>query len=394
MLTVKQIENAQPKDKEYCLADDNGLYLRVLPSGSKNWILRLYAKGKNTRKGLGSYPDISPREARRRAAQIKYMIDPVADKTILTFEDIARDWLKSDIYGKKAPYYIKNIELRMNKYVLPYFADTLVSEITGYMVVDCCKKIIELGHIEVAKRVRIIIRQVLSHAKFMGVVTSNAADDTASKIMPAGHKEKHHPVLIGNEAIGQFMRLAKAYPFRVVRDALIFSMQTYCRPGEIRLAEWSEIDFEKATWTIPAEKTKQKSPHTVYLSKQSIALLSELKKIQLSDLYVFPSARDKSRGLSPDTVRMAIRSLGYTQEQLVPHSVRGTASTALNEYGFNPDIIEASLGHTETNKVRGAYNHATYDKLRQVLAQWWCDYLDCAEKGKKPPKKPKVTITL
>ena len=147
-------------------------------------------------------------------------------------------------------------------------------------------------------------------------------------------------------------------------------------PGEIRYAEWKEIDLEKAEWKIPSEKMKMKRPHIVLLATQTIEVLDELKVLTGDGRYLFPSLRSRERPLSSETMRVALRSMGYRKEEITPHGFRAMASTVLNENGFMPDIIERQLAHVEKNKVRAAYNHAEYLDQRREMLQWWGNWLD------------------
>ena len=176
--------------------------------------------------------------------------------------------------------------------------------------------------------------------------------------------------------IAMLMKNINAYPHAVVRCALKFSALTFCRPGEIRHAEWSEIDFENCEWRIPAEKMKMKRVHIVPLAEQTIELLLFLKELTGKGKWLFPSARMDGRPMSDNTVRVALRSMGYSNEQMTAHGFRGMASTRLNEMGWAPDVIERQLAHAENNQVRAAYNHAEYLPERRKMMQFWADYLD------------------
>ena len=170
------------------------------------------------------------------------------------------------------------------------------------------------------------------------------------------------------------MKNINNYPRFIVKCALKFSALVFCRPGEIRQAEWCEIDFDNAEWRIPAEKMKRE--HVVPLARQAIKLLKELQVITGNQKYIFPSMRMDGRPMSDGTVRVALRSIGYAKEEMTAHGFRGMASTRLNEMGWQPDIIERQLAHVESNSVRAAYNHAEYLSERRKMMQVWADYLD------------------
>ena len=394
MLTQAEIDKAKPKEKEYTLSDGNGLYLVVKPSGGKSWIARIYNRNKEIRRGLGSANEISVKEARRRAQKIR------DEETASKWEEplfsyVAKQWLEDYIIPTKKPYYVKNIKLRLNKYILPCFGSLRLSNITPKMVIDCVNRVKALGFDETANRIRIHISQIFDYADILGLSQYNPAAKVAKIINATGRKEeKHHPILKGAEEIGEYMRRVRKYRYPTVRNLLLFSMLTACRPASARTVEWCDIDLKTGVWVCPANKMKMKEPHTYYLSRQAVELLKEQKALCLSETYVFPSSVRPDCPVSADTPRQAIRDTGYTKEQFVPHSVRGTASTVLNEYLFPPDIIEYLLAHGQKNKIRAAYNHATYDRLAPKITQWWADYLTAAENNTTIPPKPEMTITL
>ena len=165
-----------------------------------------------------------------------------------------------------------------------------------------------------------------------------------------------------------------------MRLAMFFSLYTFCRPGEIRRAEWSEIDGD--TWKIPGEKMKMKRPHIVPLASQAVDLLQELRALTGYQKWLFPSARNDERPMSENAVRVALRSMGYTNDQMTAHGFRGMASTVLHENGWNSDIIERQLAHADRSAVRAAYNHAEYLPQRRKMMQWWADYLEALRKAR------------
>jgi len=158
---------------------------------------------------------------------------------------------------------------------------------------------------------------------------------------------------------------------------------TFVRPGELRHAEWSEIDLDKAEWRIPAEKMKMREQHIVPLSRQAVAILRELHPLTGAGKYVFPSVRTSARPMSENTVNAALRRLGYAKDEMTGHGFRSMASTLLNEMGWNSDLIERQLAHAERNAVRAAYNRAEYLPERRKMMQAWADYLDKLKSGAK-----------
>ncbi|MBQ7154915.1 MAG: site-specific integrase, partial [Synergistaceae bacterium] len=185
---------------------------------------------------------------------------------------------------------------------------------------------------------------------------------------------QHYATLTDPAEIAILMRAMKAYPYTVMRCALLFSVYTFARPGEVRAAEWSEIKGD--VWDIPAGKMKMKRRHIVPLSTQVKALIEELRPITGKGRWLFPTPRNNGHCMSENGVRVALRTIGFTKEQITPHGFRAMFSTIANEHGINRDVIERQLAHVEGNSVREAYNHAEYMPERIRLMQWWADYLD------------------
>ena len=262
----------------------------------------------------------------------------------------------------KKPSYLRTIHFRLNKYILPELQYMPLNEITSGTVLKICRKIEANGLAETAARVKIATDRIENDPTF------------ALKGALEARKHKHMAALTKPSDIAMLMKSMNAYPHAVIRCALKFSALTFCRPGEIRHAEWNEIDFENSEWRIPAEKMKR--VHIVPLAFQVIELLQFLKELTGKSKWLFPSPRDSSKPISDNTVRIALRSMGYSNEQMTPHGFRGMASTRLNEMGWQPDIIERQLAHVENNQVRAAYNHAEYLSERRKMMQVWADYLD------------------
>ena len=190
------------------------------------------------------------------------------------------------------------------------------------------------------------------------------------------HTEKHYATLTDPREIRILIQAMQVYPYPVLRAAMLFSALTFARPGEVRAATWAEIRDD--VWDIPAARMKMRRRHLVPLSSQAQTVLSELRQFTGTEEYLFPSARGGGRCISEGSVRIALRSIGYTKEQITPHGLRAMASTILNENGWNRDVIERQLAHVQGG-VRGAYNHAEYMKERRRMMQWWGDWLFMAD---------------
>ncbi|MGI6253613.1 MAG: tyrosine-type recombinase/integrase [Aminivibrio sp.] len=243
-----------------------------------------------------------------------------------------------------------------------------------------CRRIEGRGLTDTANRVKQLVGQIFRYAIATDRVSSDPTAALHGALSP--HKSKHYASLKGGAAIGALMRAIDAYPQAVVRCALRFSALVFCRPGEIRRAEWQEVNFEGSEWRISAEKMKAGRPHIVPLSHQALATLEELREFTGGQRWLFPSARRDGRCMSENTVRVALRSMGYGNEDMTAHGFRSMASTALNENGWPVDVIERQLAHAERSAVRAAYNHAEYLGQRREMMQWWGDWLDSQQKGR------------
>ena len=379
MITELQVKSAKPKDKPYMIRDDRGLYLRVDPTGHKYWILRTWTAGKERKTSLGPYPDLGLKDARIRRDEIQAARargeDPFskAPKRPETFAQVVNDWLHSKM-AAKSPGYLRVVRLRLNKFVLPHIGDLRLDRITPGEVLRLCRGIEARGTIETAARVRQLIGQVFRFAIAADIAETDPTLALRGALQTA--PVRHYATFTTANDARRLMRTIREYPYPIVRAAMLFSLLTFARPGEVRSAEWCEVDTERSEWRIPAEKMKMRRPHIVPLAAQALAVLEELRPISGGGRWLFPSPRNDGRPLSENGVRVALRSIGFTNEQITPHGFRAMASTLLNENGWPPDVIERQLAHVERNQVRAAYNHAEYLSERRRMMQWWADWLD------------------
>ena len=382
MLTEIQVRTAKPRDKYYLLHDEKCLYLRVDPTGRKYWILRTWTKGKEHQKSLGPYPDVSLRDARDERDSIRIARRKAGgastvflQKHVETFAKAVKEWLHVRIEDR-ADSYQRTIQFRLQKYILPVLGDMKLDEIAAPHILALCRNIENEGHAETAKRVRVIIGQVFRFAIASGWAEMDPTIALRGALRPK--KVKHYATLVTPEDIARLMRAVNAYPYTVMRCALLFSIYTFARPGEVRAAEWREIHDD--TWDIPEGKMKMKRRHIVPLSRQALAVLDELHSSTGHGRYLFPSPRNDGRCMSENGVRCALRAMGFGNEEITPHGFRAMFSTVANEQGWNRDVIERQLAHVEEHTVRGAYNHAEYLPERRRLVQWWADWLDEIQK--------------
>lgn len=368
-LTEIQCRQAKAKEKTYLLSDGKGLSLEVRPNGKKYWIARLWNGGKESRRSVGSYPDVSLREAREQNSAIRKSPPPTSTDT---FAAVAKEWYERKALLSLSSSYRETIRLRLDKHILPELGGCRISDMTTLQILQFCRRIEDRGTVETAHRVCQIIGQVFRYGIASGRVENDPTVAMRGALMSV--RVRHFSTITDPKAIGDLMRRIDGYKGSLVRCAMQFSALTFCRPGEVRRAEWSEI--EEDTWKIGAEKMKMGRPHIIPLARQTINLLANLKTLTGDGRWLFPSARNDGRCMSENTVRVALRSLGYENNEMTPHGFRSMASTVLNEHGFQPDVIERQLAHAEKNSIRAAYNHAEYLPQRRELMQWWADFLD------------------
>ena len=381
MLTEKTIRDTKAKDKRYMLLDANGLYLEIYPTGTKSWRLRIYYEKKEIRKTLGLWPQISLKEARalRDEEMVQFRekaIEHETNKPAMTFETIADEWLRRMQRGKLSDGHVDKVEYRLDRHLYPKIGKIPANEITSGQILQLLRAHEDIGHIETAHRLRGIIGQVYRYAIASGYVENDPTYALSGALAP--RTQKHFASVTAPEEIGQLMRAIRAYVGGpIVKFALQYSAYTFCRPGEIRTAEWNEIDTANATWRIPAEKMKCDRVHIVPMSRQVLDLLPKIKDFSGESRYLFPSQRTYHSPMSDGTINAALRSMGYDRETMTGHGFRSMASTRLNESGlWNGDVIERQLAHISGNGVRAAYNYAEYLPDRIKMMQWWADYLD------------------
>ena len=382
------IQNAKPTGKPFKLADGGGLFLSVQPNGSKLWRLRYFYLGKERSLSIGAYPAVSLADARARREEAKQQIaagnDPSIQKKL---NRIAAETAARTTFGLVAAEYLDRLEangaapatLKKNRWLLEDLARPIanrpIAEIIPAELLDLLKRVEKSGRRETARRMRGVIGSVFRYA----IVTLRATTDPTQALHGAllRPNTKSRAAITDEHDFGALLRAIDSFDgWASIKAALQFLALTFARPGEVRGATRSEINFEKAVWRIPAERTKMRRPHEVPLSRQALAVLRDIWPVSETGDLIFPSTRSFRRPLSDNAFNAALRRVGYTQEEMTAHGFRSTASTILNENGFNPDVIEAALGHQEENSIRRAYNRATYWRERVNLMQKWADMID------------------
>ena len=373
--------------------DGHGLYLELSKVGGEHWRWKYRFEGKEKRLTFGAWPEVSLKEAREKRDDARKVlrsgVDPgnTSRKRVLahtqgrTFENVAREWVTSrtEIWAQR---HTETVIDRLVANVYPAIGEMPIAEVAPVNVLLLVKAIEARGSLEVAKRVLGICSLIFRYAVALQLVPSDPCRDLGSALAP--RIKSHFAALTTKEEVGELMRRIDEYQgTAVVRAALVFSALTFCRPGPIRHAEWSEIDFSGRQWVIPAAKMKltkemklRKDPHIVPLATQAMDLLSKVQHFTGRGRYIFPNPRNKDLPMSENAVNVAIRRMGYGKEQMTAHGFRAMASTLLNETGYRYDVIEAQLAHTSADKIRAIYNRAQYMEERRKLMQSWADMLD------------------
>ncbi|WP_347264459.1 integrase arm-type DNA-binding domain-containing protein [Nitrobacter sp.] len=388
MLTQVAITSAKPKAKPYKLADGGGLHLLIRAGRSKLWRFRYRFGGKEKMLSFGSFPDVTLAQARAKRDEARQTLaaglDPAqkrkeekraaAMSAANTFEALAGEYIGKIRDEGAAPSTIKK-----NSWLLLDLASPLakrpIAEILPAEILDLCKRYEGLGRRETARRLRGTIGSVFRYA----VVTLRASNDPTYALKGALLRPNvQHRAAITDEAkLGALMANIDEYDgWPTLRAALLLLALTMTRPGDVRHMRKSEIVFPKALWRIPAERMKMRRPHDVPLSKQALALIREMWDLTEGNGLLLPSVRSAIKPLSENAMNAALRRMGYSKEEATAHGFRSSASTILNERGFNPDVIEAALAHQDEDDVRRAYNRARYLQERTKLMQDWADLLD------------------
>lgn len=369
MLTELKIKNLKPKKKRYLVSDGQGLSIAVMPSGEKYWYVRTWEHGKETKRSLGRYPDIPLKEARA----LRHTATLQKDMPIL-FSDVVEDWFKTRYSNMNAPSTARGARWRINKYVLPAFGGRDARSITPRDILLHVRSIQEKTPHQ-GIRVKILLSQIFRYAIASGLVDWDPASQIGGALLPPP-PEQHRATVTNTTSAAKLLSTIDGYrENQIVRLCLLLLAYTFVRPSEMRCAEWSEVDFDAMSWTIPAKRMKMNQDHIVPLSNQTASLFQEVRTLSPHPVYCFVLPF-KDNPLSKTTLSLAMRRMGYGEGKATPHSFRGMASTLLNENGFPPDVIERQLAHVEGNAVRAAYNHAEYLPERRKMMQWWADYLD------------------
>ena len=388
-LTDRKIKALQPSNKTYKVSDGQGMYVEVLPAGTKAFRLDYRFGRKKSRITIGKYPQVSLKEARLKAGELRAKIasgiNPTKERKLEkqgllrsnenTFAAVAWEWFAKKESETKSSHSSK-IKGRLNRYILPEIGEYPISEITAPVLLTALRKLESKGLLETAKRVRGLTGEIFRYAIITGRADRNPAADLAGALKTP--KTKHMAALTEPEDAGLLMLAIEGYRGTLIGEtALALSPYLFLRPGELRQLEWHEVDLDNNQITISAERMKMGAAHIVPLPKQAAKLLKRIQSSTGRDRYVFPSQRSVQRPMSDNAVRTALRTIGYSNDQMTPHGFRAMARTLLDEQlKYRPDWIEHQLAHTVKDPNGRAYNRTVFLEERREMMQTYADYLD------------------
>ena len=388
-LTPTTIGNLKPKTNRYPKSDGGctGLFIEVMPSGSKIWRYRYTLNGeRQSPVTIGSYPSITIEAARERgrkyAAMVAQGISPVTDAkkdrgaalALDTVKAFGVHWFETQIADKSEDY-SKTTLRTLEKDIYPMIGNKPIGDVTSGDVLAICDKIKGRGSPQAALLARNVIKRLYDYAiDRQVVVTINPAKMLVARFIATQSSRER---VLSPEEIGKVLRAVylsdMARPNKLALHLLCITM---VRKSELRNAEWSEFDFEAAIWRIPAERMKKEKEHWVYLSTQAVGMFKELKALATSEVYVFPARHGREdKPICKSTLNQAIKILDMDVQHFVLHDFRRTASTHLHEMGMSSDAIEKALAH-KIGGIKGIYNRALYAEERKKLLQLWADFVD------------------
>ncbi len=399
-LTETTIRHVKTAPRAIKLFDERGLFLLVQPTGSRCWRFKYRFNGKEKLLALGVYPDVPLKLARDRRDEARRFVADGIDLSAKrqaekhsrtdTFGAIAREWLALQEHQLSAATF-KKAKWTFETLLFPRLGDRPIAAIKAPDLLATLRKIEARGTYETTHRAKQRCGQVFRFAIATGRAERDISADLRGALAPVATKNR--AALTDPSRVAELLRAIDGYRGSPTTTyALKLASRTFVRPGELRYAEWSEIDFDNAEWRIPAARMKMGELHIVPLARQVVTWLRELHSMTGRGKFLFPSLQTKLRPISENTVNVALRRLGYTRDEMTGHGFRAMASTLLNEKGWHPDVIELQLAHAERNKVRAAYNRAQRLAERRAMMQAWADYLDALvssdEEAVRSPSHP------
>lgn len=397
-LTDTACKNAKPKAKPYKLADGGGMYLEVMPNGSKYWRMKYRFMGKENRLALGVYPVTSLAEARNRRLDAQKLLDNGVDPSAFkkgerqqavaesknTFEAVARAWHTQNLSGWKsntASYSLRRLEAD----IFPQFGHVPIKQVTAQHVIAAIRLIEARNAHEVARRMKQMCGQVFRYAIVEGLTETNPVVTFESKDALKPYAKGHYAAFDARE-LPTFMQKLERNDARLyvhTRLAMKLLALTFVRTSELIQATWDEFQFEDKQWVIPKERMKMRREHLVPLCKQSLEILEELQKYRAPRPahatwpdYVFPSQINPRKCMSNNTILKALERMGYKGD-MTGHGFRSLAMSTIKEkLGYRHEVVDRQLAHAPANKIDAAYDRAKWLDERKVMMQAWGDYLD------------------
>ena len=395
-LTAIAIKSAKGRHKPYKLTDGDGLYLAVMPNGSRYWRMNYRFLGKQKTLSFGVWPDTGLADARAQRDAARKLLarggDPgeqiKLDRIAATvaaansFQAIAEEWLAKAERENRSAVTMKKLRW-LTTFLNGSIGKRPIASISAQELLVVLRKMESKGRYETAKRLRSTCSQIFRYA----IATARADRDVAADLRGAliAPQPVHRPAITDPKGVGGLLRAIEAFEGHVnTKVALRLLPHVFVRPGELRHAEWADLDLEKAIWLIPPHKTKMRRPHAIPLSRQAIEILSSIEHDASYSPFLFPSLRSTDRPMSENTINAALRRMGFAQDEMTGHGFRATAATLLNEMGqWHPDAIERQLAHCDNNAVRRAYTRGEYWDERVRMMQHWSDHLDFLRDGAK-----------
>jgi len=393
-LSDTAIRKIKPTDKPYKVSDEKGLHLLVTPSGGTLWRMKYRFGGKEKLIAFGAYPDVPLVRAREKRDEARRLladgIDPSeykkahkamrAEVAGNTFEAVAREWYSKELPAW-APAQAVKVKGIFEKNIYPWLGHRPITEIKAPELLAVLRRMESRGAIETARRSLQCTGQVFRYA----IATGRAERDITPDLRGALSKSKtrHYSAITDPLKVGGLMRAIDGYTGTlIVKCALKLAALSFVRPGELRKAEWAEIDLDRAEWSIPADRMKMGEAHLVPLGRQALEVLGELHPLTGHGRLVFPGERSHDRPMSENSVNAALRNMGYPQEEMTGHGFRAMARTILDEVlGVRPDFIEHQLAHAVKDPNGRAYNRTAHLEERRKMMQLWADYLDELKSG-------------
>lgn len=388
-LTDRTIRNAKAGERVCKLFDGGGMYLLVTLDGAKYWRLKYRHGGKEKLLALGVYPEVTLKEAREKRDEARKKIangiDPSEQRKVdkrqaevragNTFEAVAREWWEKQ-RDEWSESHQGAVLARLEKELFPKIGSRPIAEIEAPEVLDAIRAIERRGALEWASKTMIAAGQVFRYA----IATSRAKSDPTRDLRGAlKRREVHHYARLKDEDLPEFLRKLDAYVAeggaKTTQLGMKLLVLTWVRTAELRGAKWPEFNAQKAEWRIPADRMKGGIEHVVPLSRQALEVIEELRKLNGHREYVLPNEHDPRGMMSENTILFALYRMGY-RGRATGHGFRATASTIMNEQGWNRDWIERQLAHKDENSIRATYNFAEHLPERRKMLQHWADYLD------------------